>query len=204
MGLKLLILSWWTPRYIIRKELKNISDRTTAALEGLIPKYAVKKLDLTNQKQWPSTIHEQRTVMAQTQAKLVETLEAAVGHEEAVKLGREVLFLIGQNLGKQARSRLGVSDNPKDLTKAARILYRILGIEFHTEWHDKSSATAIIDRCALAQQYSKLTCEVLSATDEGVIRGLQPNVTMKFKEYMTSGCKNCKADINLSEKEITD
>jgi len=142
--------------------------------------------------------------MAQTQAKLVETLASAIGHEEAVNLGREALFMVGQNLGKQARSRLGVGDSPNDLTKAAKILYRVLGIEFHLQWHDQSNATVIIDKCALAQQYSELTCEVLSATDEGVIKGLQPNLTMKFSKYMTSGCKNCRADINLNGKEVTD
>ena len=99
---------------------------------------------------------------------------------------------------------MALGDNPKDLTKAAKILYRILGIEFHLEWLDKSNATVIIDRCALAEQYSKLTCEVLSATDEGVIKGLQPNLTMKFKEYMTSGCKNCRADIHFNEKETVE
>ncbi len=114
----------------------------------------------------------------------------------------KLCFWLGKNLGKQTRSKLGVSDNPKDLIKAAKILYRVLGIEFHLEWIDNSNATAIITKCALAEQYSKLTCEVLSATDEGVINGLQPKVTMKFKEYMTSGCKNCKADIQFNEKEI--
>lgn len=202
MGLRLLILGWWTPKYIIRKELENISDLTTTALKALISKHAVGEVDVNGQNHQPQTsIHEQRAVMAETQAKLVETLESAIGHEEAVKLGREALFLVGQNLGKQTRGKLGVSDNPKDLTRAAKILYRVLGIDFHLEWHDKSNATVIIDRCALAQQYSKLTCEVLSATDEGVMNGLQPNVTMKFKEYITSGCKNCRADINLNEKE---
>jgi len=202
VGLRLLILCWWTPKYIIRKELENISNRTTTALKALISKYAIEEVDVINQKQQPPTsIQEQRAAMAQTHVKLVETLEAIVGHEEAVKLGREALFLVGQNLGKQTRSKLGVSDNPKDLTKAAKILYRILGIEFRLEWLDNSNAKAIIDRCALVEQYSKLTCEVLSATDEGVIKGLQPNVTMKFKEYMTSGCKNCRADIHFNEKE---
>jgi hypothetical protein len=204
VGLRLLILSWWTPKYLIRKELENISDRTTTTLETLISKYAIKEIDNTNPKQQPPTsIQVQRATMAQTQAKLVETLEAAVGHEEAVKLGREALFSVGQGLGKLTRSKLGVSGNPKDLTKAAKILYRVLGIDFHIEWLDNSSARArvIVDSCALAGQYSKLTCEVLSATDEGVINGLQPNVTMKFKEFMTSGCKNCRADIYFNEKE---
>jgi len=202
VGLRLLILGWWTPKYIIRKELKNISDQTTTALEALLSKYAIKEVYVKNQKQQPATsIQQQRAAMAQTQSKLVETLEAAIGREEAVRLGREALFLVGQDIGKQIRIKLGVSDNPRDLTKAAKILYRVLGIEFHLEWLDNSNAKAIIDRCALAEQYSKLTCEVLSATDEGVIKGLQPNAQMQFREYITSGCKKCKADIYFNEKE---
>ena len=201
MGLRLLILGWWTPKYIIRRELKNISDQTTTALKELISKYTIEEVDFINQKRPHSTrIQEQRAAMAQTHVKLVEALEAAVGHEAAVKLGREALFLVGQNLGKQTRIRLGVTDNPKDLTRAANILYRVLGIEFHLEWLDNSNAKAVIDRCALAEQYSRVTCEVLSATDEGVIKGLQPNVTMKFREYMTNGCQNCTADIHFTER----
>lgn len=139
--------------------------------------------------------------MAKTHTELVKALEAAVGHDKAVGLGREALFSVGQEIGRQTRSKLGVGDNPKDLTRAAKVLYRVLGIEFHIEWLDDSNAVAIIDRCALAQQYSKLTCRVLSATDEGVINGLQPNVTMHFKEYLTGGCKNCRADLHFNPKE---
>lgn len=198
-------MSWWTPKYIIRKELTDISDKTTGALRNLISKCTGTLVEEASRNQHSSnSIQEQRAAMAQTQAKLVETLVSAVGHEEAVKLGRETLFFVGQNLGKQARSKLGVGDSPNDLTRAAKILYRVLGIEFHLNWHDQSSATVTIDRCALAQQYSRLTCEVLSATDEGVIKGLQPNLTMTFREYMTSGCKNCLANISLNGKETSD
>jgi len=203
MGLRLLIFSLWTPKYIIRKELANVSDRTTAALKMLIAKNASKEVDFKDQEQeYPSSIQEQRAIMAQAHAKLVETLEATVGREQAVKLGRQALFSVGQNLGKQYRIKLGVGDNPKDLTRGAKILYRVLGIDFRLKWVDNSNAEAIIDRCALAEEYSKLTCEVLSATDEGVIKGLQPNVTMNFREYMTGGCKNCRAEIHFNEKEI--
>ena len=139
--------------------------------------------------------------MAKKQEELVAALELALGHDEAVQLGRETLFAVGQEIGKQTRSKLGVSDNPADLTKAAKILYRVLGIEFDLQWSDRSNAKATIYRCALAQKYSKLTCEVLSATDEGVINGLQPNVTMKFTQYMTNGCKNCSANIQISKEE---
>lgn len=202
MGLRLSILGWWTPSYIIRRELENISNQTTSALNRLIPKNAVKVVDAANQKQnYPKSIQEQRSVMAQTQAELVAALESAFGHDEAVRVGREALFAVGQEIGKQTRGKLGVSDKPADLTKAAKILYRVLGIEFDLKWLDDSNANAIINRCALAEKYSKLTCEVLSATDEGVINGLQPNVTMKFRQFMTSGCKNCRADIHFNKEE---
>ena len=204
MGLRLLILSWWTPKYIIRKELANVSDQTITSLQSILAQYAPQELTEKTKHHTYTTIGEQRAVMAKTQSELVKAIEAKIGHEEAVRLGREALFFVGQNLGKQTRSKLGVSQKPKDLFKAAKILYRILGIEFHLEHLDNSNATAIIERCALAKQYSETTCEVLSATDEGVIKGLQPSVTMKFKEYMTSGCKNCKADIQFSEKEFAE
>ena len=200
MGLKLLILGWWTPKYIMRKELKNLSDKSITTLEELLSKHVIKEFNDKNQKP-AASIQKQRTIMAQTQAKLVESLVAAIGREETIRLGREALFLVGQDIGKQTRLKLGLKYNPKDLTRAAKILYRVLGIDFHLQWRDSSNATAIIDRCPLAENYSKLTCEVLSATDEGVIKGLQPNATMKFKKYMTNGCKNCRADIHFNEME---
>ena len=203
MGFRLLFLGWWTPKYIIRKELANVSDLTITALQSIVAQYTPQELAAHTKQRTSTSIKEQRANMAQTHVKLVEKLEATLGHEKAVTLGREALFLVGENLGKQTRLKLGVSDNPRDLTKAAKILYRVLGIEFHLEWLDKSNAKATINRCALSEQYSKLTCEVLSATDEGVIKGLQPNVTMKFKEYMSSGCRNCRADIHFNEKGNT-
>jgi hypothetical protein len=195
MGLRLLILSWWTPKYIIRKELANVSNQTTKALKSLLATYGQKESADATRQQLLESIEEQRANMAQAHRELVEKLLAKVGHEEAVKRGREAWFLVGQSLGRQTRSKLGVSDNPKDWARAAKILYRILGIEFRLEWLDNSNAEALIDRCALSKYYSKLTCQILSATDEGVVKGLQPNVTMKFKEYMTSGCRKCMADI---------
>jgi hypothetical protein len=196
MGFRLLFLGFWTPNYIIRRELQSISQQTTAALKNLIPKDTYPPVEL---KQTWVNIQEQRNAMAQTHVKLVEALQAAFGDKEAVKRGREALFMVGQRLGKETRVKLGVADNPKDLEKAAKILYRVLGIEFHLQWQDSSHATAIIDRCVLAQKYSALTCQVLCATDEGVINGLMPKVNMQFKEYMTNGCKYCKADILFEE-----
>jgi hypothetical protein len=190
------------PKYIIHRELAYVSDHTIIAIESLLANYGSTKFAASTKQQMPATIEQQRANMAQTHARLIETLEDAFGHEKAVALGRETLFYIGESLGKQTRIRLGLGDNPKEMIQAAKILYRIFGIDFHLEWLDETNATLIIDRCALAEHYSPLTCEVLSATDEGIIKGLQPNSKMQFKEYMTSGCKKCKADIHFHKKGI--
>ena len=201
MGIRLFILSLWTPSFVVRKELENISGKTIKALQALISEYSKEEIKfIGSNQQRPTTIKGQRAIMAQTQARMVETLEDALGHEEAVRLGREVLFSVGENLGMQTRSRLGIGDSQRDLIRAAKVLYRVLGIQFHIDWIDKSNAVAIINRCALSEKYSELSCKVLSATDEGVMQGLQPNVSMRFTQYMTGGCKNCKASIRFNQR----
>ena len=203
MGLRLRFLYWWTPNYVIRRELANLSNQTETALQSLLDKYASKVPALRIEPEDSGTLEEQRLSMAENQVKMVEALEAAVGHEKAVELGRAALFRVGENLGKQTRSKLGVGDSHKDLTMAARILYRVLGINFQITWPDGSDAEVTIDHCALAERYSELTCQVLSATDEGVIKGLQPNVQLKFTQFMTSGCGKCKAVLTLNKEKST-
>lgn len=202
MGIRLLFLSLWTPRPLIRRELANVSDLTTTALKAIVAQYAPQEIGVYQNLKATGSIEDVRSNMAKVHADLVETLQATLGHDEAVKLSREALFSVGKKLGEETKIKLGVGDNPSDLARAARVLYRVLGISFRLKWIDSSNAQAIIERCALANQYSKLTCEVLSATDEGVINGLQPNVTMKFREYLTSGCKNCIADLHFNNGEI--
>lgn len=201
MGLRLRLLYWWTPDYVIRRELRNLNEQTTSALISLLATYAPQKATVADKPQTVRGVREQRTKMTRTHAYLVEALEAAVGHDKAVTLGRESLYAVGVTLGKQTRSKLGVGDRQSDLIKASKILYRVLGISFHIEWQNESDAVAVIEHCALSEHYSKLTCEVLSATDEGVITGLQPNVKMKFTQYITGGCQNCRATLNFKQKE---
>jgi L-2-amino-thiazoline-4-carboxylic acid hydrolase len=201
VGLRLLILSWWMPQFVVRKELSNVSSRTISALETLLAAYGVDDdTNVTGGKPTSKTsIEQQRAAMAATHTRLVEALEAAIGREQAVKLSRDVLFTVGRDLGEETRRRLGVDNGRRDLIRAAKILYRILGIRFEFEQIDSANLTITIDQCALAREYSKLTCDVLSATDEGVITGLRPSATMRFRRYMTEGCTTCEADIRFEE-----
>ena len=135
--------------------------------------------------------------MAVKHSNLVKSIAEVLGKEEAIRLGREAMFKVGEELGSETCQRLGVGRSLKDMIRAARILYRVLGIDFEVELQNPNTAILIINRCALAANYSELTCQVLSATDEGTIRGLNQNMSMTFTERITGGQPKCKARITL-------
>ncbi len=198
MGLKLTILSWWTPKWVLSRELDHVSKVTTAALRSLLISYALEKRGgAIEESRQSKTLEQKRADMAKQHAAMVEALATALGREKALELGREALFEVGKNLGIESRAKLGVGNNPRDLINAAKILYRVLGIDFTIEMSTKTRATLVVNRCALSQQYSEFTCRVLSATDEGVVKGLEPQANMAFKEVLTSGCGNCRAQIEF-------
>ena len=198
-GLSLLFLSWWTPKSIISRELGHVNELTTNALEDLLNKYSPNNKGEISKKERISgrSIKQRRDAMSLKHAKLVDSLAEVLGKEEAIRLGREAMFKIGERLGDETCQKLGVGESLQDLVRAAKILYRILGIEFEVEMQSPNTATLIINRCALAANYSELTCQVLSATDEGTIRGLNKNMNMTFTEKITGGQPRCKAKITL-------
>ena len=195
LGIKLALLSFWMPKYLLSRELSVVSNKTTQALKEALRVHAPNAQVKNESPPLVGSIDEKRVAMAKQHAVLVDSLVGALGQEVAVQVGREALFAIGEELGKQNRVRLGVGNSPADLMKAAKIMYRVLGINFNVEWQDPNNATVKVDRCALAQNYSELTCQVLSATDEGVVHGLNPHMNLKFESQITGGCKVCTAKI---------
>jgi len=199
LGLRLRFFSWWTPKYLVYRELVRVDTITTNALEDLVNKYSSNNKDRKPKKETVSkeSVEKRRALMAFNHVNLVTSLVDILGKEEGIRLGRETMFKVGENLGRETGQKLGVGSSIKDLIMAAKILYHILGIEFEVEMKSSASAILIINRCALSKNYSELTCQILSATDEGVIRGLNQNIKMRFTERMTSGLAKCKATIEL-------
>ena len=113
MGLKLLILGWWTPKYLIRRELTNINDRTITALKTLIPETARQEATADPPQQSSRGIEQQRAAMAQTHAQLVEKLASVVGRDQAVVLGRNALFLIGEDSANRPALNLASATTQK-------------------------------------------------------------------------------------------
>ena len=199
MGVRLRFLSWWTPKSLIYRELGRVDALTTEALEDLLNKYSPNNKKEISKKTASTggSVEQRRDSMALKHSNLVNSLAIVLGKEEAIRLGREAMFKVGQELGTETSQKLGVGNSLQNLIRAARILYRILGIEFEVEKQKPNNAILVVNRCALAENYSELTCQVLSATDEGTIRGLNQNTSMTFTERITGGQPKCKATITL-------
>ncbi len=108
-----------------------------------------------------------------------------------------MLCRVGFGLGKDAKERLKVADSPEELSRAAKVMYRILGIDFHVKTAENGMPILVVHRCALSEHYSRTTCLLLSAVDEGVVSGLCPEASMRFSQRITDGSPCCIAEITL-------
>ena len=52
-----------------------------------------------------------------------------------------------------------------------------------------------IKYCELSSVYSVETCEIMSAVDEGVLNGLNNQLSMNFEAKITEGAEECAACI---------
>ncbi len=197
MSLKLWLASIWMPRASLRRELLHVEEVTNAALDsvllGVIPDYRPEELENAGK-----GLTELRVRMTRGHRKRVELLIGAVGYQQALIIGRDASFRAGLALGKEARARLAVKDRPEDLLTAARIMYQVLGIEFDLDFKGGKGEMRV-HRCALANGYSADTCSILCATDEGVVNGLSAKAEMRFEQYITSGRKECVAQVTFAE-----
>lgn len=202
MSIRLALASRWTPRRALLEMLDRVATSTIAALDGLLEKHSPGALDAIRkaEKAPEGDIEARRAAMASAHNERVKALVAALGRDKAIPTGREALFPVGVMLGQEARGRLGVGDGIDDLERAARVLYRALGIHFTIERQKDGAMMMRVYRCALADHYSAEACEVLSAADEGVVRGLDPRKRMRFDKRMTCGHEACLALISEDER----
>lgn len=199
MSLKLRIASFWIPESLLIKELDRVAKLTISELDKVLKEYAGDSHFLgTEDYMLNGDITERRAAMAAAHNVRVNALVNAIGYNKAIKIGREAMFRAGERLGQDARGRFGVGESRQDLILAARILYKVLGIDFEVK-EQNGNIILLIQRCALANYYLLETCKVLSAADEGVVRGLNENFTMAFRERITEGAPECIAIIELKD-----
>ncbi len=195
MNFKLFFISIWIPKFIIKKELNETAKIIDKCLDDLLTSYSISKPNI--KKSINANIEERRLNMAKDHELYLNSLIEELGFEYASKVGRAELFKAGYIIGYKTKKRLNVK-TIDDAIVAAHIIYKILGINFTVE---KKGQTLVfnINSCELASQYSSETCKIMSATDEGVLKGLNNNMSMKFKTRITEGAKECTACINIKK-----
>lgn len=97
------------------------------------------------------------------------------------------LGIRAEKLGRMARRVLFA--NTSDAFVIMRFLYQGIGIEI--EGH--LPGTMKFTSCFFAQTYSKDTCCLMRAMDEGVMRGLAGGGNLTFSARITEGCNACTA-----------
>jgi predicted ArsR family transcriptional regulator len=196
MSIRLRIASLWLPDFILKRELDKVANDTIKGLKDVLKQYAPQKIEEINKKDGnlKGKMEERREKMAEIHNDYVKMLIEELGYDDAIKIGRNAMFKVGYELGQEARQKLGVGNNFEDLELAAKILYKILGIEFKIENRDEN-IIMVVNRCVLSKYYSSEACMILSAADEGVVKGLNENMNMQFKERITDGASECLACI---------
>ncbi|MBN1542889.1 L-2-amino-thiazoline-4-carboxylic acid hydrolase [candidate division KSB1 bacterium] len=205
MGLRLWILSRWTPPAVLKLGLADLADHTIRDLIELLKAadpdrsglYFNRLSDLGK-----GDLGEQRQKMAGVHAELTAALIENLGAEEAIRQGRERMFRTGVELGRKYRRLLGVGETVQELVAAATILYAALGIDFSVEPRDRWRWVMTVHRCSLAKAYDADTCRMLSAADEGVVQGLNSATRMRFTAHLTGGCSCCTASIEMAPDKI--
>jgi hypothetical protein len=200
VGLRLRLAAAWTPEATLLRELGRVEELTVQGLDGLLAQHAPGALESIKGEVAPPDgpgLVLRRAAMAQAHTARVEALVGAVGRDKAIELGRAAMREVGVRLGKEARARLGVGGSVDDLVRAARVMYRVLGIDFRIERPSPDRAVLRVSRCALSDWYTEEACLVLSAADEGVVRGLNPDIAMSFTSRITCGASECEAEITV-------
>jgi hypothetical protein len=194
MSIKLRMLSIWLPEFILIRELKRTSDLMDEYLDRLLDRYSI-SIPMV-EKPVKGNLKERRIIMAAGHNLRVNALVDSLGLDKALEFGRAEMFKAGYKMGCDAQKRLGVGRNVNDTIVAARILYKVLGINFTVEENGENSILRV-KSCELATQYSPETCQIMSAVDEGVLKGLNQYMGMKFMKRITEGAEECIACINI-------
>lgn len=203
MSLRLATAKLWMRTSVLKRELGRVAEMTIATLDEMVREHASEALKVIRAEDTPmdGDLDQRRRAMADAHQRRITTLVEAMGEEAAVEEGRRRIFHVGVALGVEARERLGVGDDIEDLVEAAKVLYTVLGIEVDREEGKDGTLVLRVDRCALAQVYDPTACLLMSAADEGLVRGLNPRVQMTFNERITEGRPQCRADLVMTTAE---
>ena len=164
---------WYIPSFLKKWELRRLFKITGEAF-GVVPPPAEKM-----------SLQELLDEYALFTRYEVERVGDAIPQCDRIK---KYLFDHAFQIGLEYKSLFGITSS-RDAMYAARIMYRILGIDFQG-WE---TGEIEIRSCLFGRYYSSRTCRIISALDAGLLAGLSGGGRLEFMERMTEGGACCRA-----------
>jgi hypothetical protein len=180
MNIRLTLAKVFIPAHLKRKKLAELFRRTGWAFQTEIPPLN----GLT------------RKAMLQKYALFTKELaENALRKSQDHDAARARMFQTAYELGHQTGKSLKISTR-EEFMAAARIIYRILGIDFR----GNAGGDIAIQKCFFSRFYSPQVCRFISAVDDGILAGLAGGGTLEFRQRLTEGKDSCRARFIFKER----
>ncbi len=172
MGILLTAAEIYIPQFIRRRKLQQLFAATADAFAAPMPQLAGLKVE---------EFLEQYALFTKQKA------------EESLRKGAETrdksrLYANASYLGMSLRSQFGVR-NMKDTMRLARLVYRMVGIDFS----GSTEGDVVIRRCYFSAFYAPEVCGIISSLDAGLLSGLSGGARLGFTQRLTEGGDCCRA-----------
>jgi hypothetical protein len=122
-----------------------------------------------------------------------EQADRALADAARTPVARARLRAEAFDLGAALRRRLGVRSRA-DAMRAARLVYRIVDVEFQGD----ADGEIRVARCAFSALYAPTTCDLISAFDEGLLAGLAGEGRLHFSRRISEGAGWCAATFTVA------
>ena len=185
MNARLALASVWLPGFLKRRKLRKLLRLTAEAFGVPAPDVAGKPYEECLRDFAALTAQQSEAVYGADLASRSSVPTAAVRarlRRDAYELGREIARTLGVR-------------TPAEAMKAARIVYRMLGIDFE----GGVDGSIVIRSCGFSRLYSTRACALVSGLDEGMLAGLTGDGggRLEFACRITDGSDRCQATFHF-------
>lgn len=179
MSVRLALVSAYVPGFVKRRKLRELLCRSAEAFGTPVPETAGRSY---------------RECLG-TFAAFTAAQADRVGRDGVTAAGvRSRLRAAGREIGGGIRRGLGVGTRGEAM-RAARIIYRMLGIDFE----GRADGAIVIRSCDFSRVYTARACGLVSGLDEGLLAGLAGEGRLEFASRITEGCERCEAIFHFEE-----
>jgi len=173
MKVELILAEFYVPSFLKKRELTKLFSLTAAAFGGESPRF--RRLSYDGLLSKFAEFAEKESTAAMNAGKDFAVID-------------ERLFSGAFAFGEDLRRRFGLH-GIEDAMRAARLIYRFLGINFL----GTPRGEVTINKCLFGETFSPRTCRVISALDRGLMAGLSGGGEFTFTRRMTEGAETCMA-----------